>query len=271
MNKTIKRSLIFVFILIVVCTIVVVLNPMQLKQDSSASSDLPPMDSSVFSVLDSDDMLEEDSAIDSLPADESSSSDSSIDVQDSAADQSSAIDSELISDLIPEDQPDTPDLNYETSGSSYDDIMVNVLTCLLSRDTASLSEYVGTSGLCLSPTGTAASSDVIFSAAQVADFFSQGTQTYGTYPGSGEKIRLTAEEYYNTYLVPVGFDFSTAFVSYNDAADIAAASALFPDAKTISYEYAPNVMEWQRLIMVYCSEGSGDVLCGVIYQDVTTN
>ena len=276
MRKNIKRSLIFVFVLIIVCTVVVVLNPMQLKHDSTASSGSSETVSDDGSSAAADEMAADMSTAGSLTSEESSVLESSVlesstAVKDDTSAQASQVDSELISGLVPEDQPDTPDLNYETSGSSYDDIMVNVLTCLLSRDTASLAEYVGASGLCLSPTGTAVASDVILSSAQVAAFFDQGTQTYGTYPGSGEKIRLSAEEYYNSYIVPSSFDFSTAVVSYNDAADIAAASAMFSNPKTVSYEYTPNVMEWQRLIMVYCSEGTGDVLCGIIYQDVTTN
>ena len=98
-----------------------------------------------------------------------------------------------------------------------------------------------------------------------------GTQSYGTYPGSGEDIYLTSNEYYDRYLVPAGFDFSAASVSYNDAGDLDAVSGYVQDPKTVSYKYTPNVMEWKRIILVYGSEGSGDVLCGVIYQDVTTN
>lgn len=271
MRKSIKRSLIFVFILIAACTLVVVLNPMQLKHTSSTSSNSLSSTTNVISSEVAEESVEEESSADSLTSAESSVTESSNEPQNSDFMQSSVVESELISDLIPEDQPDTPDLNYETSGSSYDDIMVNVLTCLISRDTVSLSEYVGASGLCLSPTGTAVSSDVVLSSSQVASFFDIGTKIYGTYPGSGEKIQLSAEDYYNSYLVPTGFDFGSAVVSYNDAADIAAASSMFADVKTVSYEYAPNVMEWQRLIMVYCSEGDSDVLCGIIYQDVTTN
>ena len=65
--------------------------------------------------------------------------------------------------------------------------------------------------------------------------------------------------------------FSAATVSYNDVADINAVSGYVDDPKTVSYRFSPDIMEWKRLIIVYTTEDSGDVLCGMIYQDVTTN
>ena len=67
------------------------------------------------------------------------------------------------------------------------------------------------------------------------------------------------------------FDFSVSSVAYNDAEDLAAVNGLVSNAKTVSYYYAPNIMEWQRLIFVYGAEGSGDALCAIIYQDLSTN
>ena len=72
----------------------------------------------------------------------------------------------ITSDLISEDQPTEPDLNYETSGTSYDDIAVNVLTCLLNQNMELLSTYIGDSGLQLSPTGSATAFDITLSAAE---------------------------------------------------------------------------------------------------------
>ena len=267
----IKGCLIFIFILILLCTAAVVLDPQNANFNFisfSSSAESSSLDSITSPEIDEDnDVISNDSAdleSDSLLEEENENFSQEIELTTES-------DSELVSDLVSEDQPDAPNLNYETSGSSYDDIMVNVLTCLLTKDTATLSEYVGTLGLRLSPTGSAATNDVVLSASQVVNFFDLGTQDYGIYPGSGETIRLTPSEYYNKYLVPTDFDFSLAVVSYNDANDIAAASTVFENPKTVSYEYTPNVMEWKRLIVVYCSEGAGDVLCGMIYQDVTTN
>ena len=263
MKKNIKLSLITILILIIVCTIVVIWNPCQANkaEDSSssslASSQLTESSSSLVNV-NSSIVIESSILLESSVAD----------VESSNTAESSFAD---ISGLVPEDQPDDPDLNFEASGSSYDDIMVNVLTCLLTKDTQALSGYVGSQGLRLSPTGIATGADVILSADELSNFFSMGTQSYGTYPGSGEDIYLTSNEYYDRYLVPAGFDFSAASVSYNDAGDLDALSGYVQDPKTVSYKYTPNVMEWKRIILVYGSEGSGDVLCGVIYQDVTTN
>ncbi len=262
MRKNIKLSLITILILIIVCTIVVIWNPWQKNKDKDSSSSYPdssqPPGSSSL-VVDTNN---------SVPLESSILLESSAVVESSDSADSSFAD---ISDLIPEDQPDDPDLNFEASGSSYDDIMVNVLTCLLTRDTEALSGYVGSQGLRLSPTGIATGTDVVLSADELSGFFSRQAQSYGTYPGSGEDIYLTSDEYYDRYLVPAGFDFSAATVSYNDAGDLEAVAGYVQDPKTVSYKYTPSVMEWKRIILVYGSEGAGDVLCGIIYQDVTTN
>lgn len=255
MGKNIKLSLIVVTVLIIICAVVVVWNPwkeeaptVSASSDGSLSSSLP--ESSAFeSSLAGDSSLAESSASLSVPVSDSS----------------------LVNQPVIEDQPDEPNLNFETSGSSYSDIMVNVLTCILSKDMQSLSQYVGSAGLRLSPTGQAVDADVVLSASQVADFFSLGSQSYGVFPGSGESIYLSPTEYYNRYLMPEDFDFASATVSYNDEADLAAAGNLVSDPKTVSYYYSPNVMEWKQLIMVYGSEGSGDVLCALIYRDATTD
>ncbi len=261
MRKNIKLSLVIVLILIIVCTIVVILNPWKKNQDeapsSSPDSSLKAENSSLITDIDHSVSFESSMVFESSVAVESSDS-----YKSSFAD---------ISGLIPEDQPDDPDLNFETSGSSYDDIMVNVLTCLLTQDTASLSDYVGSQGFRLSPTGIATSADVVLSADELADFFSMNSQSFGTYPGSGEDIYLSPSEYYAKYLVPSGFDFTTASVLYNDVNDLEAVAGFVADPKTVSYKYSPSVMEWKRIIVVYGSEGNGDVLCGMIYQDVTTN
>ncbi len=275
MRKNIKLSLIIIFILIVVCAAVVIWNPARrAKQAGANSSTQTSLQTIESSSAVSDSKIADSSFAESSVLMESSVLESSILVEDSAFAESSDADlsaSAQISDLVPEDQPETPNLNFETSSSSYDDIMVNVLTCLLTKDTTALSSYVGAQGLRLSPTGSSVDSDVVLSAADLAGFFTLSSQNYGTYPGSGENITLTAAEYYDKYIVPTGFDFSTAVTSYNDSNDIAAVSGFVSDPKTISYEYAPNAMEWQRIILVYGSEGSGDVLCGIIYQDVTTD
>ncbi len=262
MRKNIKLSLIIVLILIIVCTLVVIWNPWRKNQNNDSSSSSPDSslkgeNSSLVTDVDH-----------SVPFESSMIFESSAAVESSDTADSSFAD---ISDLIPEDQPDDPNLNFETSGSSYDDIMINVLTCLLTQDTASLSDYIGDQGFRLSPTGTATSADVILSANELTDFFSMNSQSYGTYPGSGEDIYLTPSEYYAKYIVPSSFDFTTASVLYNDVNDLEAVAGFVADPKTVSYKYSPSVMEWKRIIVVYGSEGNGDVLCGIIYQDATTN
>ena len=266
MKKNIKLSLFFVLILIIVCTIVVIWNPLKRGDTNSASVD------SAQSVSNSDSTAS-NSQLSTLPVD-------SILVESATITESSKVNTDSdsltenlseISDLIPEDQPVDPDLNFEASGSSYDDIMVNVLTCLLSKDMSALSDYVGSIGLRLSPTGICTNHDLVLSNTELSEFFSLGSQTYGTYPGSGEAIYLTPEEYYTNYLVPDDFDFSAASVSYNDANDLSAVSGYAHSPKTVSYRYAPSVMEWKRLILVYDTEDTGDVLCAIIYQDATTN
>lgn len=256
MNKTIKMSLLVVFILIIVCTVIVVWHPWHSGSDDSGSS------SALSSV--------EASSESPSSAPESSLDLTSSEPESSPAQESSEV-SELASGLIPEDQPDSPDLNFETSGSSYDDIMVNVLTCLMSRDMAGLSSYVGSRGLQLSPTGAAVNDDVVLSADQTADFFSRGETTYGTFPGSGESIALSPEAYYERFLCPSDLNFSAATVSYNDSADLTAAAAAASDPKTVAYYYAPSVMEWKRIILVFDADGASDVLRAIIYQDATTD
>lgn len=173
--------------------------------------------------------------------------------------------------LVSEDQPDSPNLNYEVSGSSYDDILVPVLTCLLSQNMAELSSYVGEQGLRLSPTGTTADRDVILSSADTAGFFQMAARSYGTYPGSGESILCTPSEYYQKYITPAGFDFASSVTAYNDAADLAKVSDSITDPKTVSYEYAASPMDWTRIILVFGAEESGDVLCQILYQDPSTD
>lgn len=263
MRKNIKLSLIFVLILIIACTIVVIWNPLTGEEDENIS----------LSVVSSSTLME-NSAVSVAAIDSSELTQGSVLAENSFSLESFSTaesSSTEISDLIPEDQPDDPNLNFEASGTSYDDIMVNVLTCLMTQDVHALSSYVGSQGLRLSPTGIATTDDVILSADSLASFFTMNAQSYGTYPGSGEDIYLTPSEYYNRYIFPVGFDFANSLVSYNDASDLTAVAGYINEPKTISYEYSPNVMEWKRLIVVYGSEGSGDTLCGIIYQDVTTN
>lgn len=264
MRKNIKYSLLIVLILIILCGIVVVLNPLKdaVKNDSNSFSDLSniSLTSSSFADIESSTLTETSYLIESSVSIETI--ESSILVESSLSEYS---------DLIPEDQPDEPNLNFEISGSSFDDIMVNVLTSLLSKDTVTLSTYVGSTGFRLAPTGCFAPNDVVLSADELSSFFSLAAQSYGTYPGSGETIYLTPDEYYDHYLIPTGFDFSAATVSYNDVADINAVSGYVDDPKTVSYRFSPDIMEWKRLIIVYTTEDSGDVLCGMIYQDVTTN
>ena len=252
--------------MIAVCAVVVIWNPRKAKQESavSNSSAIETSDELTSSIL--------SAGINSASSD-SIVSDSSSNIESSTSTESSfgvTPESSITPDLVPEDQPDSPNLNFETSGSSYDDIMVNVLTCILSEDTAALSTYVGSQGLRLSPTGYAVEDDVVLSSTELADYFSMGSQSYGIYPGSGESIYCSPSEYYHQYILPSGFDFTLSTVSYNDNADLAAAGNWVDDPKTVSYHYAPNVMGWKRIILVYGSEGSGDVLCGIIYQDLTT-
>lgn len=258
MKKSIKMSLIVIFILIAVCAVIVIWHPWKGHSTVAQNSSSAPISSQ--------------QAESSQPAESSLASrpESSSMPESSIAQESSEV-SELLSGLVPEDQPDSPNLNFETSGSAYDDILVNVLTCLISRDMTSLSAYVGSQGLRLSPTGSAVSDDVILSADQVADFFSLGEKTYGTFPGSGEPIVYSPEEYYNRYMNPAGFDFAASTISYNDAADLSAVNGTASDPKTVAYDYSPSVMEWMRLILVFDSDGNGDVLSGIIYQDVTTD
>ena len=269
MRNTIKYSLFIVLILIIVCAFVVIWNPIQQKPNESLSAStavdsdttlLIETESIYSEVIDLNSFFIEDSLINS------SSYDSSImEVSDETTSLS------ITSDLISEDQPTEPDLNYETSGTSYDDIAVNVLTCLLTQNMELLSTYIGDSGLQLSPTGSATAFDITLSAAEVSSFFSLSTQCYGTYPGSGEDIDLSPSQYYEKYIVPQKFDFSLAVVSYNNTNDLSVVSSSLQSPKTISYHYAPNVMEWKHLILVFESESNRDVLCGIIYQDVTTN
>ena len=253
MKKSIKMSLLVVLILIIACTVVVLWSPWKKQQSASSQSSL--VSSSYSAPL--------SSAPESL-----SSSESSALPESSAADS----DSSLASGLNPEDQPDSPDLNFKPSGVSYDDIMINVLTCLLSRDMSSFASYVGSQGLRLSPTGSMTEQDIVLSADEVAEFFQLDSKIYGTYPGSGETIRCTPEEYYTRYLAPSDFNFSAATTAYNDAADLETAAGFVSNPKTVSYEYSPSAMEWMRLIMVYANDGDrGDVLCGIVYLDLTTD
>lgn len=279
MRKNIKLSLLIVLILIIVCTVVVVWNPIKNNKvtDYSSSTTTSQTTGTSLSTSSGVELSSQSADVDQLKnsgaAYSSSLFESSILIDESSlenSEQFNANNSE-ISDLVAEDQPEAPDLNFETSGSSYDDIMVNILTCLLSQDMSALSEYVGSVGFRLAPTGIFSAEDVVLSASDLSAFFSLSAQKYGTYPGSGESIYLTPTEYYNSYLVPSGFDFSAASVSYNDSADLAAVAGYVSDPKTVSYLYSPNVMEWKRLIVVYTHEGGNDVLSGIIYQDVTTN
>lgn len=253
MKKSIKMSLLIVLILIIVCSVVVLWRPWKDHQSAKSQSSLTASSDS--------------NSASSSPADSSL-------IQSSVLSESSAVplDSSLASGLIPADQPDSPDLNFTPSGASYDDIMINILTCLLSRDMTSFSSYIGSYGLRLSPTGSMTEQDVVLSANEAAEFFQLDSRVYGTYPGSGEAIRCTPEEYYTHYIAPSDFDFSAATTAYNDPSDIEAAGGFVSDPKTVSYDYAPSVMEWKRLIMVYANDGSrSDVLCGIIYRDLTTD
>lgn len=270
MRNTIKYSLFIVLILIIVCACVAIWNLFHQQPDeSSFSSTAVDSDNTVLfetesnlssELIDSSALFMEDSLLNS------SSQDSSI---AEISDENTSV--TITSDLIIDDQPNEPNLNYETSGTSYDDIAVNVLTCLLTQNMELLSTYIGDSGLQLSPTGSATAYDITLSATEVSSFFSLSTQSYGTYPGSGESIDLSPTQYYEKYIVPQKFDFSLAVVSYNNTNDLSVVSSSLQSPKTISYHYAPNVMEWKHLILVFESESNRDVLCGIIYQDVTTN
>ncbi len=264
MKKSIRFTLLVIFILLIVCVVCVIWHPWTRTAAPNAESSAPV--SSTGNVQDS-----------SRPAESAELTSSAAESSALTAQPESSQPAENVSEtsiaegLVPEDQPDEPDLNFETSGQSYDDIMVNVLTCLLSKDMNALSSYVGSQGLRLSPTGICSESDVVLSADEVSSFFSLGSMSYGTYPGSGEDMYYAPDEYYSEYLYPSEFDFSVSSVAYNDAEDLAAVNGLVSNAKTVSYYYAPNIMEWQRLIFVYGAEGSGDALCAIIYQDLTTN
>ena len=263
MQKTTKLAIAVITVLLIVCIVIILWSPWaQEKRASNESS--TPLNSEISTTSESSELSDyEESQIESAPDSESSI------LQHESSIQSES--SEITEGRVPEDLPGDPNPNFQTPGSSYDDIMVNVLTSLLSKDMATLSTYVGSNGLRLVPTGMANNHDVILSASEVADFFNRPSQSYGTFAGSGNPITCTPDEYYNTYLMPDGFDFSIANVTYNEASHVEAASNIAASPKTVAYYYAPNVMEWKRIIMVYDTENNRDVLCGIIYQDASTD
>ena len=263
MKNSTKLTITVIIILLIVCAIIIIWSPWG-RENLASSDDSDLLNSQIVSDSDSSDLLGyESSGAESMPTTESSM----LQYENSSGTESSNI----TGAGVPEDSPGDPNFNFETSGSSYDDIMINVLTSLLSKDMATLSTYVGSKGLRLVPTGAVNNHDVTLSADEVANFFSRPSQSYGTYAGSGNTITCTPDEYYNTFLMPDGFDFSAANVTYNEAAHIQAASNIAASPKTVAYYYAPNVMEWKRIIMVYDTEGDRDVLCGIIYQDASTD
>lgn len=156
-----------------------------------------------------------------------------------------------------------------TNGPSYDTVNDEVLSCLLSRDFEGLSGFVAQDGLRLSPTGEQIGKDVVLTSAEVAGFFSSGTRTYGTNPGSGESITLTPAVYYSEYIAPQDLDFSSAIISYDAEEDIALCG-LTENAHTVSYYASPNIMEWQKIVLVYTRTSDGDKLAGILYLDQFT-
>lgn len=167
------------------------------------------------------------------------------------------------------DAPGQVELSIVTPGQSFDDINTNVLTCLLTKDMAGLSDYVAAGGLTLCPTGTSSPKDLTLSRTDVADFFDGVTRTYGSYSGSGYGITMTPDQYYSKYMVPSNFDFSASVTAYDDASDLEAAGGL--GDHTISYYYAPDPVGWMKVILVYqTQEGQNDALRAVIYRDTTT-
>lgn len=200
---------------------------------------------------------------DDAPEATEASDDESSDEEDSGTS-----DTEQASSDDDEDLPET-DPYFETEGDSFDDIMVQVLSALLSADFGSLSDYVGEEGLRLSPMGAFLEDDIILSSNEVSEFLSMDEQKFGVYRGSGNAIRMTPVEYYNKFICPSDFDFSQTSVYIDDDEDMEAAG--WGDIHTVRYTYEPNVMEWQDVIMVYRESDGRDYLVGIIHRDVTTN
>lgn len=165
--------------------------------------------------------------------------------------------------------PGEPQPNFSESGSTYEDIMVNVMTCLLSQDFSTLAGYVGENGLELSPMGSLKDTDVTLTAGDTAMFLESGVQNFGTYEGTGDAIMMDGDTYYHTYMIPSTFDFASSTTSYDDPADLALCGTL-TDIHTVSYYYAPDPVGWMKMILVYQTENGGDKLRAVIYQDTTT-
>lgn len=165
--------------------------------------------------------------------------------------------------------PGDPQPNFSESGSSYEDIMVNVMTSLLSQDFSTLAGYVGESGLELAPMGTLTGTDVMLSPGDTAMFLESGVQNFGTYEGTGEAIMMDGDTYYHTYIIPSGFDFTVSSTAYDDPSDLSCCGSL-TDIHTVSYYYAPDPIGWMKIILVYQSGNGGDNLRAIIYQDTTT-
>lgn len=239
--------------------------------ESADVSDSSGAETSMESTSEEETASQAESSDSSSSAESSETSASSETSESSGAGGSSGNESSSNSSISEEDLPDKPDPQFETSEAYFDDINVKVLTAVLSRDFDTLSGYVGDAGLRLCPMGEPGVEDITLSASEVSGFFSRGSEMYGIYPGSGNPIRMMPDEYYQTFINPDSFDFTSCTTLYDDADDLSAASAFGSDLHTVGYHYAPNIMEWQNVIFVYQRDGERDLLVGIIYQDMTTN
>lgn len=161
---------------------------------------------------------------------------------------------------------------YEPVGGSYDQILVNVLSALLSDDYGTLAEYVSEEGLRLCPMGAALSTDVILSKDGVTAFPERDSTLFGYRRGSGNAIYMTGSEYCHTFICPDDFDFSAASVYYDAGDDLSLAeSFLSGTVHTVRYTYEPNIMDWQDIVLVFVTEDDHDSLAAIMHRDATTH
>lgn len=161
---------------------------------------------------------------------------------------------------------------YEPSGGSYDQILVNVLSALLSDDYNTLAEYVSADGLRLCPMGAPLSTDVILSKEAAAAFPDRDSTLFGYRRGSGNAIYMTGSEYCRTFICPENFDFSAASVYYDAGDDLSLAENIADGTvHTVRYTYEQSIMEWQDIVLVFVTEGEQDKLAAIMHRDATTH
>lgn len=275
-QNNISDTIAFLLIAVLLVAFVVLILPEPSKKDQEESTDTE-IEADSGEEIDQEYSYEE-TEIEEISSDEdtdpedaedsSAETASSEEEAEESSDSSSTETSAENSDTDEEDLPDT-DPYFETEGDSFDDIMIKVLSALISADFDSLSDYVGGEGLRLSPMGAFLEDDIVLTSNEVADYLSMDTMRYGIYRGSGNAIRMTPVEYYNKFICPSDFDFSETSIYIDDEEDLEAAG--WGDIHTVRYTYEPNVMEWQDVIMVYRENGGRDYLIGIIHRDVTTN